>query len=123
MADEVKVVKPAKLSVAKEVWLAIYGWGKKVALQVFGGLVMDKKADDLWVVSMTKVATWIVLGHSLYVWNQVIQVAGETAGMIARQDVSQGELYTLMTLLGVTGVKIGAKAVTDAVTAKYQAQE
>jgi len=60
---------------------------------------------------MTKAATWVVLGHSLYVWNQI----ADATGAIARQDISQGELYTLMTLLGVTGIKIGAKAVNDAV--------
>ena len=112
MADEVKTTK---LSMTREVWLSIYGWSKKVALQVFGGLLMDKK-DEIWIVSMTKTATWVLLVHSLYVWNQV----NEAAGVITRQDIGQGELYILMSLLGVTGIKIGAKAVND-VFAKIQA--
>jgi hypothetical protein len=115
MADEVKVAQPTKLSTAKEIWLAIYSWGKKIVLQVFGGLLMDPK-DGIWIVSMTKTATWVLLAHSLYVWNQV----NEASGITTRQDIGQGELYILMSLLGVTGVKIGAKAVND-VFAKIQA--
>jgi hypothetical protein len=108
-------MKESKWTIVKEALLTAYKWGKKTALQTFGGLVMDKK-DGLWIISMTKMATWIVLGHSLYIWNQVQDAAG-----ITRQDISQGELYILMSLLGVAGIKIGAKAVTDVVARKYEA--
>ena len=58
----------------------IYEWIKTTAFQIFGGLVMDKK-DDMWVVSMTKAATWLVLGHSMFIWNKVVEVS-ETATQI-----------------------------------------
>lgn len=99
----------SKFETVKEIWRSI----KKAILQVVGGLVAEKK-DNIWVISMTKTATWVLLGHCLYVWNRTVEVADATSKM----DVSQGELYTLWALLGIVGVvKIGAKTVNDAVAA------
>jgi len=107
-----EIAKSKKSETMKEV----YNWIKKTALQIFGGLVMDKK-DDTWIVSMTKVATWAVLGHCMFIWNKVMEVGETAVQAIAQRDVSQGELYTLWTLLGVGVAKLGAKTITDTVGA------
>jgi len=102
----------------KEFLKVVYEGVKKISLQIFGGLLMDKK-EGMWIVSMTKAATWIILGHCMFIWNKALDLAAVPATAnaisqaITRQDVSQGEVYTLWALLGVGVAKIGAKAFTD----------
>jgi len=111
-----------KLSLLKSVSGSVYSWAKKVGLQVFGGLIMEKK-DELWVVSLTRVMTWILFGHCLYVWSKAMEVADPASGgavaavVTAMRDVSQGELYTLWGMLGIAGAKVVGTQVTNTVAA------
>lgn len=106
-----------KLSMLK----GVYSGAKKVGLQLLGGLVMEKK-DGVWAVSLTRVITWILFGHCLYIWSKALEVVDPAAGAVATaavtamRDVSQGELYTLWGMLGIAGAKVIGAQVTNAVT-------
>ena len=117
MTDETK----AKISKFKNAMSIFYAGLKKIGLQVIGGLLMEKK-DDLWVVSLTRVMTWTLFGHCLYIWSKAMTVAAPTtdeiaAAITAMRDVSQGELYTLWGFLGIAGVKVAGSQVASVVSA------
>ena len=101
-------------------WAGLISWFRKTGFQVFGGLLMEEKGG-VWTTALGRVAFWIVLGHCLYIWNQVTESVVEGIKTISRGDVSDNEFYTLMALLGYGGFKIGANAVKMAVSSKQGA--
>jgi hypothetical protein len=111
-----------KLATVANAGKATYGWLKKVALQVFGGLFMEQKDEDndgkyLWVASMGKTAFWITFGHCLYVWNTSVEAVVNGVTTVMRGNVSDGELYALFTLVGYQGAKILKSTVTEGISA------
>jgi hypothetical protein len=68
---------------------------KKVALQLFGGLLMEHKHNE-WTISLGRIAFWAVFIHCLKVWGQS---AIQSGSMLVAPDVSQGELKVLGMLL------------------------
>jgi len=115
MAEE---AKKTKTSAFKDTVQSLYGWLKKLSLQVFGGLLMEQKnGEKMWIVSMGKTAFWITFGHCLYVWNTNVETVVDKVSTIVRGDVSEGELYALFTLIGYQGAKIGKATIVEGIAA------
>jgi hypothetical protein len=104
-----------------------YGGVAQKLLQLFGGLFMEMKDEDgdgkaVWVVSMTRMITWIVFGHCMFVWSRAVMAAAPTAADVATAtkamlDVAPQEFYTLCALLGLSGLKIVGSKAADVVAA------
>jgi len=112
------MTEETKKSTFKEIVQFVYGWLKKISLQIFGGLFMEQKnGEKLWVASMGKVSFWIVFGHCLYIWNTTTEAVIEGVNTIMRGNVSDGELYILMTLVGYQGAKLGKATIVEGIAA------
>jgi hypothetical protein len=81
-----------------------YVWCKTTILQFFGGLIAEQKGESaLWVISLGRVAFWIVFGHVMWLFSQTDKA------------VSPEELSVFYSLLGYQGVKLGKELVTESV--------
>ena len=79
--------------------------GRKLLFQLFGGLILESKAENkdgssLWVVSLGRVAFWTVFIHMV-------------ACFIRARPLMAEELNVFYSLLAYQGVKLGKSALTD----------
>lgn len=82
---------------------------KQKAIQLFGGLFMEKK-DDKWTISLGRVSFWLVFLPALYVW---LSGRGILNDGMAVKDIAPNHLTMLLTLAAYNFSKKAIKVVSD----------
>ena len=80
-----------KIEVKKSFWEKT----KQKALQLLGGLLMEKNKDGIWTISLGRVSFWAVFVPALIIW---ISGNGLLSDGISLKDISPNHLTVLLTL-------------------------
>lgn len=78
---------------AKIKWEAI----KKKAIQLIGGLIMEKNQDGIWTISLGRVSFWLAFAPAIFIW---VSGGGILKEGVSLKDISPNHLTILLTLAG-----------------------
>lgn len=70
---------------------------KQKAVQLLGGLLMEKNKDDMWTISLGRVSFWLAFLPALAIW---IGGNGTLEDGLAVKDIAPNHLTILLTLAG-----------------------
>jgi hypothetical protein len=75
------------------------GWEntKQKAIQLFGGLLMEKNSDGVWTISLGRVSFWLAFLPALVIW---VSGNGALEEGVSLKDISPNHLTVLLTLAG-----------------------
>jgi len=86
------LIKPKKPS-DKSFWEGL----KQKAIQLMGGLIMEKNVDGMWTISLGRASFWLAFVPALVIW---IKGGGKLEAGMALKDISPNHLTVLLTLAG-----------------------
>lgn len=70
---------------------------KQKAIQLFGGLLMEKDSENMWTISLGRVSFWLAFLPALYIW---LSGQGLLNDGMSVKDISPNHLTMLLTLAG-----------------------
>jgi hypothetical protein len=70
---------------------------KQKAIQLVGGLLMEKNQDGVWTISLGRVSFWLAFVPALVIW---ISGSGTLEEGVSLKDISPNHLTVLLTLAG-----------------------
>jgi hypothetical protein len=70
---------------------------KQRAIQLFGGLLMEKNNQGMWTISLGRVSFWLAFIPALVIW---ISSQGLLNEGMATKDIAPNHLTILLTLAG-----------------------
>lgn len=68
---------------------------KEMAIQLAGGLLMEKNKDNMWTISLGRVSFWLAFVAALVIW---VKGNGSIKDGIPLKDISPNHLTVLLTL-------------------------
>jgi hypothetical protein len=70
---------------------------KQKAVQLIGGLLMEKNSEGMWTISLGRVSFWLAFIPALVIW---VNGDGNLEDGVSLKDISPNHLTVLLTLAG-----------------------
>lgn len=123
MVDDVKAAELAAVVAEKMIqpsegnrWELI----KKKLVQLFGGLIMEKDEDGIYVISTGKAAWWLAFIPAIVIW---VSSGGKLDAGEALKDISPNHFNILLTLAGYNFAKKAVDVAKSYVASKQSKDE